>query len=1199
MLAPTINLTIFIMMAIIYLNELRHISAFIYNLNYIKDMSKIVMEQKCNNIYCEAETDRYHVAKNSYNLLLPNDVFNSKTYIIMTFVISILLYMYYYYLLFDSKESNGSNESNAYYYILNISLLTILLGIIIYRYVPNDEAGYLNYFKNSNSGDSGEYNRFAVTVFLLLFVVTYSIYKIKSKQITENASAGASGIGKNIIILVRSFCFLFSIVLIFNLMNIVMSFRVNTKPMLKTLPTQPAHLLYSLQQALKVSYDKEKLDFLNTKYPEEVASFKRLRDELLSKNIEDMKISTLSYILKILIAFDELKNIVDGGYDGNEDNSNNTEYITKLQNIIRVNMTDVESDLLEDKSKEALPESWVSSLSLIFDKKVNIPHNYNNGNIDEHAANTNNNNVDYVYTADISYDNPNLFYEKYWDMDDSFLSKYAYFTPTFLFLSYRPNLYKIMLAIIVFVILMVIIGYVLGYFNRFASSSYNELLGELYTTLQPLCAIVVLVIFIIIFISFNTNFNDKVVYKCLDSSYKRSLNKLNNIVVPYMRMYDNKIVKSNKNYLHHYIISNVFYSILSGNIQLYAGAGPGSLVSINETGENSKYYDIARIKSNRLKFAAMNNTILSNDNEFREYYKAKFGEIYKEGYDATQADLIYKVFTHIFADNGANITSETDIDKYFKGYVITNHKVFQIYCIIKKCFELFKEDKFNNNLIYFNNPENKQKGIDIDAYKKFKFYKYGDTVVPYKFILKLGTIAEYNAFVKVPYTETAFTKKFNEDINTHFGITISNDPSIPDTNEAVNITNSLAGILLDSDEEDLTTQASSMEALQDKNLLKIISNYLLILGHINYNRKEYMRYKESADKSDDSYMRHVYEKKTYYLYKLFSNTLYGETYEIDDTFTDYTLEGDITAGLYQLESITVDSKKRGGGYATAPTVVINPVSGAGSGAAAIAKLGTGADADKVTRIEVTVPGKDYTTPPTISFTDGTAITVVPAEADAFSDTSGKVYEIKLRDGKKGSGYKTPPGVTITSWGGAGSGAMGTAILGTGADVDKVISVAVTASGSGYDNKLSVSFQTITTPEAKAKIKTSLLITGDNDIYKNLTYIYNYLETKYVSVSSVNNRNYLMNIVKSINNKINDSEDEEKILNGDRANSDSKDSRYFFNNRIATIDTPLEYETEDGVLDMANNISTSSFTVTYMVNIVILMVYFHMISRNNR
>ena len=1063
-------------------------------------MSKIVMEQKCNNIYCEAETDRYQVAKNSYNLLLPNDVFNSKSYIIMTFVISILIFMYYYYLLFDSQESS------KYYYVLNISLLSILLGIIIYRYVPNDEAGYLNYFKN---GESGEYNRFAVTVFLLLFVVTYSIYKIKSKQITENA--GASGIGKNIIILVRSLCFLFSIVLIFNLMNIVMSFRVNTKPMLKT-----KHLLYSLQKALNVSYDKEKLDFLNTKYPLEVDSFKKLRDDLPSKTIENMKISTLSYILKILIAFDELKNIVDGGYEGEEeDNSNNTEYITKLQNIISVNMTDVYSDLLEDKSEDAPPVSLVSSLSLIFDKKVNIPHNYNKGNIDEHAANTNNDYIDYVYTADISYDNPNLFYEKYWDMDDSFLSKYAYFTPTFLFLSYRPNLYKIMLVIIVFVILMVIIGYVLGYFNRFASSSYNELLGELYTTLQPLCAIVVLVIFIIIFISFNTNFNDKVVYKCLDSSYKRSLNKLNNIVVPYMRMYDNKIVKSNKNYLNHYIISNVFYSILSGNIQLYAG--PGSLESINEEVENSKYYDIARIKSNRLKFATMNNTILSNDNEFREYYKARFGEIYKEGYDATQADLIYKVFTHIFADNGANITSETDIDNYFKGYVITNHKVFQIYCIIKKCFELFKEDKFNNNLIYFNNPENKQKGIDIDAYKKFKFYKYGDTVVPYKFILKLDTIAEYNAFVKVPYTEPAFMKKFKEDINTHFGITISYDPSIPNTDEKVNITNSLAGILLDSDEEDLTTQASSMEALQDKNLLKIISNYLLILGHINYNRKEYMRYKESADKSDDSYMRHVYEKKTYYLYKLFSNTLYGETYDIDDTFTDYTLEGDITTGLYQLESITVDSKKKGGGYNTAPTVVISHVSGAGSGAEAIARLGTGADADKVTRIEVTVPGTGYNTAPTISFTGGTAI----------------------------------------------------------------------------------SGQTIEPPEAKAKIKTSLLITGDNDIYKNLTYIYNYLETKYVSVSSVNNRNYLMNIVKSINNKINEGEENDKILNGDRANSDSKDSRYFFNNRIATIDTPLEYETEDGVLDMANNISTSSFTVTYMVNIVILMVYFHMISRNNR
>ena len=56
MIASTINLTIFIMMIIIYLNEMRNISMFIFNFNYIKDLSKIVMEQKCNNIRCVYRT---------------------------------------------------------------------------------------------------------------------------------------------------------------------------------------------------------------------------------------------------------------------------------------------------------------------------------------------------------------------------------------------------------------------------------------------------------------------------------------------------------------------------------------------------------------------------------------------------------------------------------------------------------------------------------------------------------------------------------------------------------------------------------------------------------------------------------------------------------------------------------------------------------------------------------------------------------------------------------------------------------------------------------------------------------------------------------------------------------------------------------------------------------------------------------------
>jgi hypothetical protein len=896
-------------------------------------------------------------------------------------------------------------------------------------------------------------------------------------------------------------------------------------------------LIFSLKKAFKVSYSEDELNSLLSTYPEEVKIYKKWRDGTSLDNKETILPSTLAKVLNILIAFDELAKIKNKNMNGDD----NDEYIGELKSIISENDKFIDADIvnIDKDTSNGSASTFVTELPLIFDKNVKIPHNYNkkdkkgdgskNNNIDENITNTNANNPDYVYTADISYDNPNLFYEKYWDMDDSFLSKYSYFVPTFLFASYSPNLFKIMVAIIVFIVVIMIlygIGFPLQFIKRLDSSAAAEIVSELYTTLQPLCVIVILIVYIIIFISFNTNFNDKVVYKCLDSSYKRSLNKLNNIVSPYVRMYDNKIIKSHKNYLHHYIISNVFYSILSGNIKLQTTSTTSTygveVKSVNEGDENKTYYDILKIKSNRLKFAAMNNTILSNDNEFREYYKAKFGKLYSDNYDNyDNIEAVYNVFPHIFAE-AEHIGVGEDIDDYFKEVVLTTDKVFQIYCIIQKCFELFKEDKFNNNLIYFNNHENKQKGIDIAAYDKFKFYKYGDTVTPYKFILELRTIDEYNAFVKDITTKQVtmkdksmkqFTEKFKENINEYFNIPLTVLPTATaptQTTQEATQSSLIGGILEDSDEQDLTTQASSMENLQDKNLLKIITKYLLILGHINYNRIEYYSYKTSNSANDKAYMKEIYEKKTYYLYKLFSNTLYRDTYDIDDTFL-----GNISPTLNKLVSIEVNKNYNGANYATAPNVVINggTVPTGGTLARATAVLGTGANADKVVSITVTNTGSGYKTVPPITFTGGTAIT-------------GK---------------------------------------------------------------------TITLPTATAKVTTNLQIEGDNDKYKNLTYIYNYLETKYVSVSSNNNRNYLMNIVKSINNKINEGEENDKVLSGDR-----KDSRYFFYDRIDKMTAnPPDYETEDGVLDMANNISTNMFAITYIVNIVILIVYFYMIARNNK
>ena len=82
-------------------------------------------------------------------------------------------------------------------------------------------------------------------------------------------------------------------------------------------------------------------------------------------------------------------------------------------------------------------------------------------------------------------------------------------------------------------------------------------------------------------------------------------------------------------------------------------------------------------------------------------------------------------------------------------------------------------------------------------------------------------------------------------------------------------------------------------------------------------------------------------------------------------------------------------------------------------------------------------------------------------------------------------------------------------------------------------------------------------------YKNVTYIYNYLETKYVNISS-NNNNYLENIINSINNKLND--------DNKNFNNENKSAQYIFRNNIDKIRNPDAYDNEQEILNIANNVS---------------------------
>ena len=1087
--ASTINLTIITMMIIIYLNEMRNISAFIFNFNYIKDLARIIMDEKCNHVYCEAETDRYQIAKNSYRLLMPNDVFNSKTYIIFAFIVSIMIFIYYYRML-DLSNYEGTWLNHAAYVIIHASLLIILLGMIIYRYVPHDEAGYLNYFKYFSQG-STESNGFGSAVGLLMYlfiplcIVFLKYFNEKLWKVSNDPENNITSIN----IFVALCCFIASITLMFNLMNIVMSFRTNTTPILKT-----KCLGWSLQQSFKTH--KEHIinkdnkggftDSTTTKTIEtECDNIKSLTTETdtatKTKSLLERCGANISSALDVLIAFEELTNVVINGLS-TEDNKHTT-YVETLKNIINKNFTKIYSERDTPYTQDT------SEFALIFDKKVSIPNMYGPiGKEDprindvprfssEHSVNSNDRNKDYVYTADISYDNANVFYEKYWDMNDTegdFLWRYDYFVPTYLFGTgtNRPNLLKILNYVATFTVSIVVaLAIICSFLSIITGGNENKDIFKkifniktLYDLLIPFIALVVFLTFIIVFIRFNTNFNKNVVYKCLDCSYKRALNKLNTVVSPYIRMYDNKITTGNKNYLSHYIVTNVFYSILSGNINLNDDVDR----AINESYDDKYYYGTDGIKSNRLKFTDMNNSILSNDNQFREYYKSRYSDLYKSVADdkavlSDEIKKIYNVFLNIFGVYSTVPTTADNIDTYFQGTILKRETILKIYSIIKRCFELFNEETFNNNLIYYNNRDPTRNStndtqITIKSYEHFAFYKNGDKLIPHQFILKL-TKSGYDAFIGTGAV-VGFTTEFDTALSKF---------SPPIATDATDMT----PILSDISDEDSINQTPEV---RNKNLIKIIAKYLLILGHINYNGCEYNLYDDETIKNE------IYELRTRNLYKLFSNVSYNDTFEIDDTFTSINIEG-----ADKLIRIKIDKDKAGTGYTSAPTIKIE--GGGGTGATATATL-----KDKTIKsIKVDTAGAGYTSAPTIKIENG-----------------------------------------------GGTGATATAHL-------------------GIENKIT------------------------NQKYKTLTYMYNYLETRYVSLSSNNNKNYLLNVVKSINNTLNN---DDKTITA----SGSKDSKYLFAKKINEMKVPPEYEDEDAIYTKADYISTTSFETTYYMNLLILICF---------
>lgn len=177
-------------------------------------------------------------------------------------------------------------------------------------------------------------------------------------------------------------------------------------------------------------------------------------------------------------------------------------------------------------------------------------------------------------------------------------------------------------------------------------------------------------------------------------------------------------------------------------------------------------------------------------------------------------------------------------------------------------------------------------------------------------------------------------------------------------------------------------------------------------------------------------------------------------------------------GLVKMIAMTSGGSGYGSGTA-APVVTITSVDGNGSGATGTARIGG------VKSVTITAGGSGYKTPPTVSFSSGTA-------AGYAQIRNGKVVAVFITD--SGSAYGSAP--TISFAGGSGTGATATAVIGGSTEITGIV---ITNPGSEYRVAPTVNISTTggvatgaTAVAYLAPFNTELKSTGGNASSKFIT-----------------------------------------------------------------------------------------------------------------
>ena len=231
--------------------------------------------------------------------------------------------------------------------------------------------------------------------------------------------------------------------------------------------------------------------------------------------------------------------------------------------------------------------------------------------------------------------------------------------------------------------------------------------------------------------NFNTNYNLNVIFGLFDSSYKRDLNDMNNLIIPFIKLHDNNQKRYDKDYYELYIITNVL----------------ASFIYTDDTNPDSIKYSTMATADKYSKEEAR------DYNDFRKYYNEQFIKINKEfEKDWDKSNSLAKLYDFINEEiieisKGPKYDKENFIKKF------TDYGTNKIINVIKICLELFG----NNKDAYKNNEL-------ISKYVYFEKDKNGE-IIPHKFRLKISIFKELEGVVSNGYYEARGQKirVFNDD----------------------------------------------------------------------------------------------------------------------------------------------------------------------------------------------------------------------------------------------------------------------------------------------------------------------------------------------------------------------------------------------------------------------------------------------------